>query len=72
MNILWFYFVVVDCGNPGNPKHGQTFANKGFTYAQDVSFACDDGYTMEGNAVATCQANGKWSTDLPICLGETE
>ena len=64
------YFPVVNCGNPGSPRNGRTTAHNGFTYAQDVSFNCDDGYVMDGSSLATCQANGYWSKGLPNCLGE--
>jgi hypothetical protein len=28
--------------------------------------ACADGYTLNGNAFVSCQADGNWST-LPVC-----
>ena len=30
-------------------------------------FACDDGYRLEGSAVAKCQLYGTWSAATPIC-----
>ena len=32
-----------------------------------VSVSCNDGYTLQGSAVLTCQNDGSWDTSVPIC-----
>ncbi|XP_046845739.1 sushi, von Willebrand factor type A, EGF and pentraxin domain-containing protein 1-like isoform X4 [Xenia sp. Carnegie-2017] len=59
---------IINCGDPGQPKNGNTVAADGYTYGNDVRFSCNDNYVLEGSAVATCEINEKWSRSLPVCL----
>lgn len=64
-----FVWIVINCGDPGQPKNGNTVAADGYTYGNDVRFSCNDNYVLEGSVVATCEINEKWSRSLPVCLG---
>ncbi|XP_008067298.1 sushi domain-containing protein 2 [Carlito syrichta] len=57
---------VVSCGRLGPPSNGQKEGNR---YLMDsiVSFHCNDGYSLEGAGISTCQADGTWSTPTPRC-----
>ncbi|XP_046845736.1 sushi, von Willebrand factor type A, EGF and pentraxin domain-containing protein 1-like isoform X2 [Xenia sp. Carnegie-2017] len=59
---------IINCGDPGQPKNGNTVAADGYTYGNDVRFSCNDNYVLEGSVVATCEINEKWSRNLPFCL----
>ena len=61
---------LVNCGNPGSPKNGNTKAAHGYTYGMKVVFSCKDGFTLKGANSATCQENGKWSNSFPQCVGK--
>lgn len=39
---------------------------RGTTYNEIAILSCVDGYTLNGNAFVTCQADGNWTT-LPSC-----
>ncbi|CAH1271357.1 CSMD3 [Branchiostoma lanceolatum] len=38
-----------------------------YSYQDEVTFTCADGYAMDGAASATCQASGTWSDEVPTC-----
>ncbi|XP_066295428.1 sushi, von Willebrand factor type A, EGF and pentraxin domain-containing protein 1-like isoform X3 [Branchiostoma lanceolatum] len=38
-----------------------------YSYQDEVTFTCADGYAMDGAANATCQASGTWSDEVPTC-----
>eukprot|EP00118_Oscarella_pearsei_P009956 m.58895 g.58895 ORF g.58895 m.58895 type:complete len:711 (+) comp34843_c1_seq3:256-2388(+) len=64
------------CGNPGNPKHGQTTIAGGverrYVYQDTIKSTCDQYYEREsGVSTRLCSANGTWTGDplkcKPIC-----
>ena len=57
---------ILECGHLGGPVNGYTIGNN-FTYGSTVTFSCDIGYELEGNETALCQANGQWSSNIPLC-----
>ncbi|NXE50421.1 DAF1 protein, partial [Casuarius casuarius] len=38
-----------------------------FTMGKSVTYTCDPGYYLVGNAVALCRASGNWSLPMPRC-----
>ncbi|TKS84488.1 Sushi domain-containing protein 2 [Collichthys lucidus] len=58
---------VISCGWLSPPTNGE---KKGTTYTQGakVQLSCDDGYTLKGSAVRTCQSNGHWSGEETTCV----
>ena len=61
---------LVNCGNPGTPRHGKTTATSGYTSGMKVQFSCGDRYTLIGSDSSTCKENGKWSHGVPECVGK--
>lgn len=39
-------------------------------FAAVCTFACPEGWTLNGSAALTCSATGHWSGRLPVCEGE--
>ena len=56
----------VDCGEPGTPANG-TKTGTAYTYNSAVSFACNTGYTFEGDSQRTCGADAQWTGTQPNC-----
>ena len=57
---------VVDCGILKDPDDGQVeFSNT--TFESTANYTCDLGYSLNGNSTRTCEANGNWSGDPPLC-----
>ena len=54
------------CTDPGDISHGTRILN-GLVYNSIVTFQCDTGYRLEGQAQLTCSASGEWSGFLPFC-----
>lgn len=63
---------VINCGEPGVPANGVRYGED-FTIGQNVTFACQPGYTMEaeGFSTITCTGNGTWSAPVPFCKGNS-
>ena len=54
------------CGNPGVPDNGKKNSST-YKYGNSIAFECDDGYTLSGPAVRTCQNTGMWTGIQPTC-----
>ncbi len=59
-------FTAVDCGSLTVPN-GQVSAPSGTTFMSTASYTCDDGYTVNGATIRTCQASGNWDLAAPSC-----
>ncbi|KAI2803310.1 CUB and sushi domain-containing protein 1 [Blomia tropicalis] len=66
------------CGFPGSPKNGRVLhLLEKYEENMVVTFECDTGFYLLGTMTRTCQSNGTWSGDMPICdqsiniLGQT-
>ena len=60
-------FFFADCGNLTAPADGSITFSRGTTFQSVASFDCNTGYTLEGDATRTCQANAAWSNSDPSC-----
>ncbi|GFS43141.1 limulus clotting factor C [Trichonephila inaurata madagascariensis] len=61
--------VIGVCEDPGIIEFGDrlTYISK-FPSGSSLSYKCDDGYSMQGNSVLTCQSDGQWSSEKPQCI----
>ena len=57
---------VVDCGSLEYPDNGQVELSN-TTFELTANYTCDLGYSLNGNSIRTCEANGNWSGDPPSC-----
>ena len=58
---------VIDCGSLDDPNNGQVELSN-TTFRSTANFTCSQGYSLSnGNSIRTCEANGEWSGDSPIC-----
>jgi len=57
----------VDCGEPIAPANGTVFIENGTKYNAEVTFECDTGYSLIGNASNMCQLSGEWEPGTPTC-----
>ncbi|XP_078580606.1 uncharacterized protein LOC144864418 isoform X3 [Branchiostoma floridae x Branchiostoma japonicum] len=53
------------CGDPGMPVNG--YRRGGFFEDSVVTFGCNDGYILIGEATTTCLGDGQWSNAVPVC-----
>ncbi|XP_064626796.1 CUB and sushi domain-containing protein 3-like isoform X1 [Lineus longissimus] len=56
----------IGCQEIGDPTFGKVIGN-GSTTNSVLAFECNKGYTLNGPANITCQADGIWSGRLPTC-----
>ena len=63
---LLFYPTDISCPAPFPPSNGDMRLSTN----DNVEFFCDDGYVLNGDAVAECQEDGSWSSRTPRCEGE--
>lgn len=57
----------INCGDPGSPVNAIRLLSA-TTLNSEVQFQCVEGHVMEGDAVRTCQADGRWTGTLPRCV----
>ncbi|XP_035755821.1 complement receptor type 2 [Egretta garzetta] len=60
---------VVKCPHPPNITNGKLKGNisNAFSYGASVSYSCNPGYSLVGNAFINCTASGTWSQPPPQC-----
>ena len=57
------------CERPDDIRHGFFKGNTSFTFGSTVEYFCDDKYWLKGDAVLTCQSDGKWNPwKTPRCI----
>ena len=54
------------CGDPGIPDNGERTGDN-FTYESIVSYSCDSGYELIGDAIIKCKEDALWNTPIPTC-----
>uniref|UniRef100_H3D8L5 Sushi, von Willebrand factor type A, EGF and pentraxin domain containing 1 n=1 Tax=Tetraodon nigroviridis TaxID=99883 RepID=H3D8L5_TETNG len=54
------------CGDPGAIANGTAHGGS-FLYSSVVRFECSAGFTLEGSEMMTCQADGRWDGQKPLC-----
>ncbi|XP_078692370.1 P-selectin-like isoform X2 [Branchiostoma floridae x Branchiostoma belcheri] len=57
----------VQCPTLTPPANGALSPFRATSYQTVVTFTCNSGYTLNGVATATCQADGTWSHPVPTC-----
>ena len=68
---LYVLYVGVSCGQPDDPSNGRVDTSAGTSFGDVARYSCDTGYTRNGPAERTCQADGQWSGSAPTCESET-
>ncbi|XP_048255629.1 sushi, von Willebrand factor type A, EGF and pentraxin domain-containing protein 1-like [Haliotis rufescens] len=54
------------CGMPRPPQHGMV-SGASYLFEDVVEYSCDFGYLLVGENRHVCEANGKWSAEVPFC-----
>lgn len=49
------------------PTDGAVDTSAGTTFGEVATYSCDTGYGLVGTAQRTCQADGSWDGNPPIC-----
>ncbi|XP_078666467.1 polycystin family receptor for egg jelly-like isoform X3 [Branchiostoma floridae x Branchiostoma belcheri] len=57
----------VQCPTRAAPANGAVSPTGAVSYPNGVTFTCNPGYTLNGAATPTCQADGTWSNPVPTC-----
>ena len=58
------------CNQLDDPESGKVIIDS-FQVGSAARYECDDGFTLSGNSIRTCRANGYWSGTDPICIGKS-
>ncbi|XP_069897715.1 C4b-binding protein alpha chain-like [Dipodomys merriami] len=58
----------ISCPQPDVP-HGKIVSGFApvYSYKRSIVFTCQKGFTLRGNSIIHCQADGKWNPSPPIC-----
>ncbi|KAK6470064.1 complement factor B-like [Huso huso] len=58
----------ITCPDPSRLEHGSVKPMLGeYLVGNSISHTCFEGYQLRGSPTRTCQPNGKWSGETPIC-----
>ena len=59
----------VDCGMLPEPANGAVDMSEGSTVGSEVTYTCDPSFKLRGEESRTCQPDGSWSGENPVCEG---
>ena len=62
--------MVLACGDPGVPEHGNRVGPTNFTAGALVSYSCDSDYYLLGQSESTCYClpnTCQWLPSRPVC-----
>ena len=68
-----FFFAVIDCGDLLEPDDGQVTFTPGVVTTINTGLGavathtCSEGYSLVGDVLRICQANGQWDGAEPTC-----
>ncbi|CAL8250614.1 unnamed protein product [Arctogadus glacialis] len=63
----------VECPRPNVPHSSQSGSSRPpFRYRASMTFSCDPGYVLEGQASVSCSLEGRWTPALPQCISPRE
>ena len=68
--IPWLITAGVSCGQLVNQSNGRVDTSAGTSFGDVARYSCDTGYTLNGPAERTCQADGRWNGRVPTCERE--
>lgn len=68
---LFAGFELSHCDDPGVPQFGFKTSDHGHFAGSDISFGCEQGYTLHGSATLKCMTGERraWDNNLPSCIG---
>ena len=69
MSIYIIHIIGCDFSTLSAPENGN-FAITTTGGEVVASYTCEIGYQLVGNAVLTCQSDGQFSGEEPVCYGE--
>ncbi|XP_071546933.1 sushi, von Willebrand factor type A, EGF and pentraxin domain-containing protein 1-like isoform X1 [Panulirus ornatus] len=58
---------ITECPRPAPLDNGQTIGES-INYRSILSYICDAGFRLEGDGTRTCQSNGHWTGEQPVCV----
>ncbi len=61
---------IVSCGFPGKVENGKVLGSVYFENST-LEVTCDEGFNQQGSVSLQCQGDGQWSSDLPLCVEES-
>lgn len=56
------------CDEPAPPANGYIIGGE-FWAPRNITFGCKKGYHLRGSSAGTCDDNGNWTAETPICEG---
>lgn len=60
----------MECGVLVDPANGRVTLSMGRSVTSEASYTCNEGFTLSGDTMRTCQPDGEWSGSEPTCSGK--
>ena len=67
-NLRFIDQIITACDQLNDPVQGSVNTPDGIVFEATATYSCESGFELEGEATATCQADGTWSSLQPQCL----
>ena len=66
-----FHLLAVPCNSPTNGEQAVSVDTAlTFSFGDNYTYVCNDGYEYSGELVSACQSDGNWSLSPPTCTGK--
>ena len=68
--IAYLVSVIIDCGPVPDIQDGRVDFSGGTTLGSTITYSCNTGYTLTGDANRICQADRTYDGSEPACEGD--
>ncbi len=63
--------VAVYCPMPVDPQNGLVLYQGHLGFGSVITYICNFGYNLQGDAIQYCVGEGSWSSDPPTCTSKS-
>ena len=67
--LFFLMFVAVECARLKDPANGKVVVS-GRQAGSQAEYSCRKGYILRGERRRTCQSNGLWTSEPPVCTSK--
>ena len=62
------FLLVLECIDLNDPPNGEVTLPMERIVGSEATYTCNEGFSLSGNSVRSCQTDGQWSGGVPTCV----